>query len=65
MSEQSADTVPMEPDDAISAAAYLEALAVEFEEGVLGGAAPEKIAARLREIAALIDGSNASGGPET
>lgn len=43
--------------DHVAAAAYLEALAVEFEEGVLGGADPQAIATRLREIAALIDGS--------
>jgi len=42
--------------DHVAAVAYLEALAVEFEESVLGGAHPEKIAARLREIAELIDG---------
>lgn len=36
-------------------AAYLRALADEFEEGVLGGAHPDKIAAALRGIADRIE----------
>lgn len=46
-------------------AEYLRALAVEFEEGVLGGAHPEKIAAALREIADRIDGLDDVGNMES